>query len=334
MKHFAASSIIAGLFLFSAHAENAEGPAFFVLDERGGHEFDMQAWQLAARAWKGEQFVRTYRLGRDDSVLQKAKDDAAKAKASDNVVLLTTTTTPDKNSREFRVSFGQLKQQFQTNPKFKDFSVLAEWPMCALVQQGPGNDGSGLRGTMLFVLDHPQANAACYPMVQVYFTKPPGPDGKRVAPVRVDSASVALQAILPPMKLVRKMLADKAAFKQGKLVERPTNVFAPGEEIFIHAHFRNVGRNDVGTPMASYEIGLDIEVRDGTGKVLKTFPNEHIYKGDSPPPFPESLDYFTNFVTAGITIGEPGDYTIAYIFHDRSRQETPPVAAEVAVTVK
>jgi hypothetical protein len=334
MKHLAISSMIASQFLISAHAGNAEAPAFFVLDDRGGHEFDMQAWRDAAKAWKGEQLVRTYRLGRDDSVLRKAKDDAANAKASDNVVLLMTTITPDNNSREFRQSLGQLKQQFQTNPKFKGFDVLAEWPMCALVQQGPGSDGGSLRATMLYVLDHPQANAACYPMVQVYFTTPPGPDGKRVAPVRVDSASVALQATLPPMTLVRKLLADKAAFKQGKLVERPTNVFAPGEEIFIQANFRNVGRNDVGTPTASYEIGLDIEVRDRTGKVLKSFPNEHTYKGASPPPFPESLDYFTNFVTAGITIGEPGDYTIAYIFHDRSRQETPPVAAEVAVTVK
>jgi hypothetical protein len=34
MKHFAASSIIASLLLFSAHAENVEAPAFFVLDER------------------------------------------------------------------------------------------------------------------------------------------------------------------------------------------------------------------------------------------------------------------------------------------------------------
>ncbi len=334
MKHFAANFMIASLFLISAHAENANAPAFFVLDERGGLGFDMQAWQQAAKAWKGEQFVRTYSLGRDASVLRTAKDDAAKAKASDNVVLLTTTTTPDKNSREFRASFAQLKQQFRTNPKFKGFSVLAEWPMCALVQQGPANDGSGLRGTMLFVLDHPQANAACYTMVQVYFTTPPGPDGKHTAPVRVDSASVALQAALPPMKLAGKILADKAAFKQGKLVERPTNVFTVGEEIFIQADLTNVGRNDVGTPMAGYEIGLDIEVRDGTGKVLKAFPNEHTYKGGSPPPFPGSLDYFTNFVTAGITIGERGDYTIAYIFHDRSRQETPPVAAEVAVTVK
>ncbi|MCA1414360.1 MULTISPECIES: hypothetical protein [Bradyrhizobium] len=334
MKRFAASCMIASLFLTSAHAENGNAPAFFVLDERSGHQFDMQAWQQAAKASKGGQFVRTYRLLGDDSVLRKARDDAAKAKASDNVVHLMTTTTPDKNSREFRESLAQLKQQFQTDPKFKGVSALAEWPMCALVQLGPGNDGSSLRGTMLFVLNHPQASAACYPLVQIYFTTPPGPDGKRIAPVRVDSTSVALQAALPPMKLARKMLADKAAFQQGKLIERPTNVFAPAEEIFLHAYFENVGRKDVGTPMASYEIGLDIEVRDETGKVVKAFPDEHTYKGASPPPFPESLDYFTNFVTAGITIGEPGEYTIAYIFHDRSRQETPPVAAEFAVTVK
>ncbi|WP_038379200.1 hypothetical protein [Bradyrhizobium elkanii] len=334
MKHFSISSLIASLFLISAHAASAEAPAFFVLDERGGHEFDMRAWQNAAKAWKGEKFVRTYRLGRDDSALRKAKDDATEAKASDNVVLLMTTTMPDKNSREFRASLDQLKQQFQTNPKFNGFSVLAEWPMCALVQQGPGSNDSGLRGMMLFVLDHPQANAACYPMVQVYFTTPPGPDGKRIAPVRVDSASVALQATLPPMTLAGKMLADKTAFKQGKLVERPTNVFAPGEEIFIQANFRNVGRNDVGTPMASYEIGLDIEVRDRTGKVLTALPHEHTYKGASPPPFPESLDYFTNFVTAGITISEPGDYTVVYVFRDRSRRETPPVPVEFAVIVK
>lgn len=72
------------------------------------------------------------------------------------------------------------------------------------------------------------------------------------------------------MKLAKKTLADKAAFKQGNLVERPTNVYAPGEEIFIYAFLENVGRKDVGTRMSSYEIGLDIEIRDCAGKVLKT----------------------------------------------------------------
>lgn len=86
--------------------------------------------------------------------------------------------------------------------------------------------------------------------------------------------------------------------------------------------------------MASYEIGLDIEVRDRAGQILKSLPNEHTYKADSPPPFPVSRGYFTNFATAGISLDTPGNYTIVYIFHDRARPETPPATAEFAVTVK
>jgi hypothetical protein len=334
MKQFAVNLAIATLSLASAHAYEASVPAFFVLDERSGAAFDMQAWQRATEALKGEDLVRTYRLGRGDVALQKAQEEAAKAKAEDNVILLMTTTTQDKNSTEFHESLAQLEKQLQTTPAFEGSSVLAEWPMCALVQQGGTDHAKGLPATMVFVLDHPQANAFCYPLVQSYFTTPPGPDGKRVAPISVDGATIALQAMLPPIKLARKTLADKAAFKQGNLVERPTNVYAPGEEIFIHAYFENVGRKDVGTPMARYEIGLDIEVRDRAGKVLKTLPNEHTYKADAPPPFPVSLDYFTNFATAGIAINDSGDYTIAYIFRDRARPETPAVTAEFDVTVK
>ncbi|NGN45057.1 hypothetical protein G6N74_28785 [Mesorhizobium sp. CGMCC 1.15528] len=334
MKHFTASLVIASLFLVSARAEEANVPAFFVLSDRGEGTFDMEAWQRATKALKNEDFVRTYRLGADGTVLQKAQEDAAKVNAADNIVMLMTTTTQDKNSTEFHESLRQVEQQFQTDPTLKGASVLARWPMCALVQLGKTRNAKMPPIAMIFVLDHPQANAFCYPMVQSYFTTPLGPDGKRVAPISIDGATVALQAVLPPMKLTKKTLADKAAFKQGNLVERPNNVYAPGEEIFIYAFFENVGRKDVGTPMSSYEIGLDIEVRDQSGKVLKSLPDEHTYKADSPPPFPVSLDYFSNFATAGISLDTPGSYTIVYIFHDRSRPETLPAAAEFDVTVK
>lgn len=334
MKHFVVNLAIATSSLASAHAFEASVPAFFVLDERSGAAFDIQAWQRATEALKGGELVRTYRLGRDGAALQKAQEEAAKANAAGDVVLLLTTTTQDRNSTEFRASLGELEKQLKINPALKGASVLATWPMCALVQQGGTDNAKGLPATMVFVLDHPQADAFCYPLVQSYFTTPPGPDGKRAAPIMVDGATVALQAILPPMKLARKTLADKAAFKQGNLVERPTNVYAPGEEIFIHVYFENVGRKDVGTPMASYEIGLDIEVRNRAGTVLKALPNEHTFKADSPPPFPVSLGYFSNFATAGIAVHDSGDYTIAYTFHDRARPETPPVTAEFDVTVK
>lgn len=334
MKHFAANLVIASLSVVSAQAEEAGVPAFFVLSDRGESTFDMEAWQRATEALKSEELVRTYRLGADGAVLHKAQEDAAKANAADNVVMLMTTATQDRNSTEFHESLRQVEQQFLTDPTLKSASVLARWPMCALVQLGKTGNAKMPPVTMVFVLDHPQANTFCYPMVQAYFTTSPGPDGKRIAPISIDGATIALQAALPPMKLARKTLADKAAFKQGNLVERPTNVYAPGEEIFIYAFLENVGRKDVGTPMSSYEIGLDIEVRDRAGKVLKTLPNEHTFKAASPPPFPVSVRYFSNFATAGIALHDSGEYTIAYIFHDRARPETPPVTAAFDVTIK
>ena len=334
MKHLAAQFMLASLCLIPVRAEDAKVPAFFVLDERSGQQFDIQAWQHATEALKGEDLVRTYRLGGDDTVLRQAQDEAAAANATANIVLLMTTTTQDTNSTEFSQSFSQLEQQLQTDPALNGASVLAKWPMCALVQQGASGHAGTLPVTMILVLDHPQANAFCYPLVQSYFTTPPGPDGTRVAPINIDAATIALQAVLPPMKLVRKMLTDKTAFSQGNLVERPTNIYAPGDEIFIYAYFENVGRKDVGTPMASSEIGLDIEVRDRAGNVLKALPDQHTFKVDAPTPFPVSGDYFTNFATAGIAINDPGDYTVAYIFHDRARPQTPPVTAEFDVTVR
>ena len=175
------------------------------------------------------------------------------------------------------------KEQLRNDTNSKGSKVVAEWPMCALVEQG--------------------------------------------------SEGVAKAMTLPPMKLARHMLADKAASKQGNFVERPTNVFKPGEEIFIYAYFGNVGRINA-MPMSSYEIGLDIEVRDRAGQVLKTFPNAHVLRANAPPSFPVSAKHFTNFVTAGIALHDPGDYIVAYIFSDHSRSKKPAVTAAFDVKVK
>ena len=317
----------------TAPADDREVDAFFILDERSGWTFDMKAWEKAASAIDVADHVHTYRSDGDASVTARAQDEAAKANATGNIVNLQTMRTEDRNASEFRQSLRALEQSFEASPALKGSMIAMEQPMCALVQHARPKGPGLLQQTTLIILDHPQATAFCYPLVLSYYITPPGPDGKRVAPVSFDARTLALQATMPGMRLARKALVDKAEFSRGNFVERNSTLYAPGEEIFIYAGFENVGRKEVGSPFATYEIGLDIEVRDRAGKVLKALPDAHAFKGQSPPPFPVSMDYFTNYATAGIALHDPGDYTLAYIFEDRSRPEMAPVEATFDVTV-
>ncbi|KQW42716.1 MULTISPECIES: hypothetical protein [Ensifer] len=333
MKILLSTLALSGHLISSAVAEDGKIPAYFVLDQTYGGGFDTAAWQAAIDAIKGHgRLVHTYNFAGDKQVVSQAQQDVAKANAQKPIYLVNEKVA--KDSTELRQSLATFKEQLRNDTNSKGSQVVAEWPMCALVEQGSEGAVRAMQGGVILLIDHPQAAAHCYAMVQSYFLTPAAPDGKRAAPVSVDATTVAMQAKLPPMKLARHILADKAASKRGDFVERPTNVFKPGEEIFVYAYFENVGRINVGTPMSSYEIGLDIEVRDPAGKVLRTFPDAHVFKAESPPPFPVSAKHFTNFATAGIALHDPGDYVVAYIFHDRSRPETPPVTAAFEVTVK
>lgn len=323
----------AGVAFTTAPAEDRKADAFFILDERSGWTFDMNAWEKAASAIDVAGHVHTYRSDGDASVTARARDEAARVNATGNIVNLQTMRTEDRDARQFRQSLRALKQSFDASPVLKGSTVVMEQPMCALVQHSRPKDPGLPQQTTLIILDHPQAAVFCYPLVLSYYTTPPGPDGKRVAPVSFDAATLALQAKMPRMSFARKALVDKAEFGRGNFVERNSTIYAAGEEIFIYAGFENVGRKEVGSPYATYEIGLDIEVRDTAGKVLKALPDANVFKGQSPPPFPVNMDYFTNYATAGIALHDAGDYTLAYIFEDRSRPEMPPVEATFDVTI-
>ena len=82
-----------------------------------------------------------------------------------------------------------------------------------------------------------------------------------------------------------------------------------------------------GTPFATYEIGLNIEIRDREGKPVKKIENAHTYQGKATPRFPTDAEYFSNHATAGIRIRDPGNFKVAFIFTDRSRpsKNTAPV---------
>ncbi|UPJ68265.1 hypothetical protein IVB23_13400 [Bradyrhizobium sp. 191] len=311
-------------------------PAFFLMANLGG-DFDLNLalWRDSAQRSHGATLVRTY-LSHGQPSIEQAKRDAASAGVEPNIVVLSTTNTHDKNSYEFKNSVNKLKNAFQVDPTLKGSKVLFEWSMCLLVERPPEGRGF-LPVTMLMVLEAWQAKTICYTAVQEYFTAAPSPDGSRAAPIWFDASAVAPQMLMPPMKFIQTFLADKIRTNQdGAFAERGTNVYSAGEEIFIFASFDHVGRILPGTPFATYEIGLDIELRNHDGTVITKIANVHTYQGNSTQRFPLDADYFRNHATAGLSLRDAGNYKVVFIFTDRSRprNETGPIEAVFDITVK
>lgn len=329
MRRFAAALAILALGSAGTNAAEDRLSTYFVLHDQRSGAFDEAVWRQASSGKDWEKFVHTYR-NRNGDGLQAAKNDATAARVPDNVVVLLTGLIPAKTSREFQEGLRDLV----AHPDFGKLDLLAKAPMCAVAQQKPGNYVSGLPASMMFVMDNEEAVAACYAFVQDFYTAPKGTDGKRPVPVVLDDKAVRMQEALPPMQIEQAVLADKNAYGQGRLVLKDPAIYAPGEEIFVIMNLANVGRDKVGTMDAKTNIQLGLEVRDGNGGVMESFPELHTFRFDSPTPFPLSQRYFSSHVTTSLSFKKAGDRTIILKLIDRSRPNSEPVSAELSLTVK
>lgn len=333
-------SNFAGLFLgvFGATAAyaNETQPVFFHLESMGGDfNFEKNAWVSAIEGSGGEEKVMFLHKAGTDAFAEAVKE-AKELGVTAPVIPLTTANIPGKNSVEFqRKSAKLLKDVREKAPNRADWEIHMDVPMCTLFSRA--NDKAYVdtdKVYLLSVLDNAQARSICYQMTIGYFAQVPKEDGTRVAPVFVDSQAVVWQAMMNPLELHSAYLAVKESRDdRGRYAERETNVYAPGEEIFIKAYFSNVSRDLVGTDMMSYAIRMDLEVRDMEGNVLGRQDNVHTYENPSKQIFPIDETQFWNHVTAGISLPDSGAYKVAFIFTDLNRPETQSGPAEAVFDI-
>ncbi len=328
-------SVMAG----AAKASDTQ-PVFFHLESMGGDfNFEKNSWMAAIEASGGAEKVMFLHKNGPQAYQQAVEEAKSRGVAAPEVFPLTTANIAGKNSIEFQSKSAKLlKAVREQDPRRLGWKILMDVPMCTLFSRP--NDNALVKTDalyMLSVLDNHQARRICYQMAISYFAQVPQEDGTRVAPVFVDSQAVVWQATMKPLELHSAYLALKESRNEkGHYEKRNSNVYAPGEEIFIKAYFSNVGRKLVGSDMMSYAIQMDLEIRDMEGQVLSRQENVHTYENPSKQIFPLDETQFWNHVTAGISLTDPGEYKVAFIFSDLNRPttETAPAEAVFDIVIK
>ena len=150
---------------------------------------------------------------------------------------------------------------------------------------------------------------------------------------------VTIQALMPPMALMRAMFLDlQASADAGVPVARQDNRFATGERIAIYAKFTNVGRVHPGALDGLMQLDTRIRVIDAAGTVIIDQMAQGPEFESVPYPYqsPIPAAYFESFKVNLMALPIAGDFTIALTFTDRTRpeDETQPVEVVLEAVVE
>ncbi|MFQ6554122.1 hypothetical protein AAD018_017400 [Aestuariibius insulae] len=147
----------------------------------------------------------------------------------------------------------------------------------------------------------------------------------------IDRTAIHAQTAMPQMMRYGSTFLDKA--DDGRTSHRPTNIFAPGDEIHAEISLDYVSRTTPGEPGARYRIGLDIEVYDAANTLLNRQEDVTVYEGEMRHRVPVDAEYFRNFVTAGLSLDDPGNYQLVFILTDLVRENAEPLRVGMPVRI-
>ena len=314
------------LLAVPAAAEDVEA-WFVIINQSDGRVVDEAAWNAAVAQEGLDAKTRTV-IDTDfyaiDRTIETAKTDGGTV-----AFFLATnipTTEPDKYDQVVESFLKSSAQQ----ALLEGMDVLLDQPGCRLIRK-PLTGREFINTDTIVTMDSPQLRQDCYAMSMRYMMNNLEQFGPRTPfDQQVDENAAILQAALPPMAIKSKALVDEAARQpDGLPVRRASNMYKVGEKISLHANLLNVGRFDPGTSKARYEINMDLVVTRLDEPGEQRIPSAFVYKGQSTHRIPVADAYFDNFITAGFSLPQAGDYRIELVLTDLSR----PGVEGVAVTV-
>ncbi|SFJ49558.1 hypothetical protein [Jannaschia pohangensis] len=304
-------------------------PVAIILDQRdGAAPVNPQAWEEALGQSRAE--VLTVVPVTDPNAAQTAAQAATDVGTPENTVILQTFNVPAANSS----AFDPIRQQIDANVLEQNaqmgWQVALNLPMCVLYERPPSGDEPAPTA-LLAVMDEVYAQVFCYRMAIAYYASGRDESGARIAPVYIDAQTIAMQETMPPIAFHSAYLAHKdRRDDRGRYLARDSNVYAPGEEIFLRGYLENVARGLPGTMEMTFEFDLHMEVRDDADEVLGRV-KLHTYTAPSTLLYPVDETQFWNSITAGVNLGDPGSYTLTFIATDKMRAGEP--SAEVSFDV-
>lgn len=297
-----------------------EPAAYFSMTNLGGaFDFDETDWRAAvARAG-----TRIYwKIDRDETMAARVNEVAASVTGDPPfAALYAVNLRPDQAA-----TFDQLLDQLTSKDAGGDFAgaeFIMKEPLCRLLRL-PENNTNGIREHYLATLQRSEERRSCYSLMIAYVLANPQdfqpPPLERIV---LDSAAVMTQTLLPPVAMKEEQFINVDTWQNDRrAVPRDGGaVFAAGELMLLNVVLENVGRDMVGTPLATYEIKLDLEIRDAEGNVIANQNDAMRFSGSAIHSVPIRPDYFETGVVAGFPLDLLGDYQIRYRLTDMNRPE-------------
>jgi hypothetical protein len=275
-------------------------------------------WRIAVSAARERIY---WKIGTVPTAMERVVEVAASVEGDPPFALLFTVNLRADQAGQFDTLLDTIVAS--EKPPFDDAKTIMRAPLCQLIRSAKDAD-IGLPVYYVATVEGAPERSACYTKVVEHVMNAPAefqaPPLKQIA---VDSVAVTTQALMPEIVVVSDdLIVPDAWTGERQVVARNSATFAPGEMIMLHAMLDYVGRDLAGTPLASYEVRLDIELRDAEGNLIGAQNDAMRFTGQPIHSVPIRGDYWRTGVVTGFPLQEPGRYEIIYRLTDLNRPET------------
>lgn len=285
----------------------------------GSFDFDESDWRTAV-AGAGARIY--WKIDRDSAMAARVMEVAASVEDAPPFAALYAVNL----RRDQAETFDQLLDGIvgeDAGSEFAGAEFVMKEPLCRLMRL-PEQEGGGMREHYVATIDSSDERRACFSATIAYllansqdFQPPP------LERVVVDAAAALAQEIMPQVAVKEDAFIEADTWQNDRraVPRGGGTVFAPGELIMLHAILENVGRDMVGTPLASYEVKLDLEIRDADDNVLADQKDAMRFSGSAIHSVPIRHDYFETGIVAAFPLEQSGAYQIRYRLTDLNRPE-------------
>lgn len=300
--------------------------AYFALKNQGGaFDFDETDWRAAV----AQASRRVYwKIDSDSEMMSRVHEVASSVDGDVGFAWLFAVNLRPDQAADFDSLLDGLIEN-DTSGQFKDATFVLDGPLCRVIRSADTYEGP-----IHYVasVDGAPERSACYGAFIAQVLANPQ-DYEPVAPtqITVDANAVTIQSLMPAMQVASSSFIVPEVWETERQARTRDGgaTFATGEMIMLHAMLDNVGRDLPGTPLASYEIRLDIEIRDAEGNVIGAQDDAMRFTGQPIHSVPIRDDYFGTGVVTGFPLQQAGEYELVYRLIDLNR---PPEVGTQEIT--
>lgn len=290
--------------------------AYFALNNQGGaFDFDEADWRKAV-AGASERVY--WKIDTDPEMMSRVHEVAASVEGDVPFAWLFAVNLRPDQAPQFDALLDGLLENDQSG-QFAGAEFTVRGPLCRVIRSADTKDGPI---HYIASVDGAPERSQCYSaFIAEVLDNPQNYQPATPERVVIDAQAMAYQDVMPAMTLSSTQFIVPDVWRGERRVEVREGgaTFATGELIMIHAVLNHVGRRLPGTPLATYEVRLDIEVRDGEGTKLFSQDDAMRFTGQPIHRVPVRDDYFGTNIVTGFPLQDAGDYELVFRLTDLNR---------------